>query len=104
MGKQWAREAKLSAAQAKPTIVDFVSALVLGFVMAFVLACGIVKTGTMTAYAGMQMGFWVWLGYIATVLYAAVIWEKQSLTLDCINVSYWLVNLLAIGALLAVWR
>lgn len=72
-------------------------------VMAFVLAHIVDYTGATTWTAGMQAGFWLWLGFIATVSLGAVLWEGKSWSLYFINAGYHLVELLVMGGILAVW-
>lgn len=78
------------------------------FVMAvltsYVLARFIQYTGANTIILGLQTGFWVWLGFVATTIATNMLFEGKSIKLYLINVGYHLVNLLAMGALLATWR
>ncbi len=55
-----------------------------------------------TAMEGMMVGFWAWLGFVATIMLGKVIWEMTPVKLYGINVAYYLVSLLLMGAILAV--
>lgn len=70
------------------------------FVMAFVLMHIIIHVGAVTIWEGVQTGFWVWLGFIATVMLGTVIWEGKPLKLYLLNVGYYLISLLVMGAIL----
>lgn len=76
-------------------------------IMSFVLAHSIIFAnsylGTSGVAGGLQGGFWTWLGFVAPVTLGTVLWEGKSWTLWALNVGYYLVGLLAIGALLSVW-
>mgnify|MGYP001614354345 FL=1 len=57
-----------------------------------------------TVSEGLQLGFWLWLGFVAPIMLGIVLWEGKSWKLYAINVSYWLVVLLIMGSILAVWQ
>ena len=53
---------------------------------------------------GAHVGFWVWLGFIATTYFSAVIWQKMHPKEFFIHVGYSLIALLLMGGVLAVWH
>lgn len=77
------------------------------FLMAFVLSQTLVFSmnylGTSGAAAGLQTGFWIWLGFVAPVSLTSVLWEGKSWKLWILNNAYNLVTLCAMGVLLSVW-
>ena len=77
----------------------FVSALVLNYFLALFVG----YTQAITAVEGMQTGFHLWLGFIATVMIGIVLWEGKPFKLYLINALHYLVVLLINGAILAVW-
>jgi hypothetical protein len=54
--------------------------------------------------AGIALGAMVWLGFIATVTLASVLYEKRSVNLYILNNGYQLVSLVVMGAIVAAWR
>ena len=80
-------------------VLGFLSLLVMNYVLAHLVDYMQAKT----AMEGMQAGFWLWLGFIATVMLGSVLWENKSWKLYLLNVAHYLVVLLASGAILAVW-
>ena len=70
---------------------------------AFVLAKIVEVTTVNRAPYGMKVGFAVWLGFVTTVQFTAVLFERKSFKLYAINTGYHLVSYLAMGAILAVW-
>ena len=72
-------------------------------VTAAVLARLVGMMGAKTFGAGIQAGFWVWLGFVATVTLASVLYEKRSWNLYALNNGYQLVSLAIMGAILARW-
>lgn len=105
-GKAWMKMVGLTkedaqkAGMAKPMIIASVGALVMAYVLS-----GFVQLGaSMTAVEGATLGFWVWLGFIATTTLSPILWENKPWNLYVLNNGYYVVLLLINGALLAVWR
>ena len=78
------------------------------FVMAFVLSHALIFAmsylGTRGISAGLQTGFWNWLGFVAPVSLTSVLWEGKSWKLWLINNGYNLITLCAMGVLLSLWK
>ena len=70
-------------------------------VMAYVLDMFINTADT--ALAGAQVGFFAWLGFIATVFLGPVFWEGKPLKLRMVYAGNYLISLLITGAILAAW-
>ena len=72
-------------------------------VMTFILANVIDWAEASTLSEGAQVGFGVWLGFLATSMLGIVLWDNKPFKLYVINTSYYLVTLVVVGAMLAVW-
>ena len=105
-GKQWMALMGKSAADLKggmkPSTYPLMtlSALVMAYVMANVVGWA----GASTIGEGLMVGFWVWLGFVVTTSSANVLFEQRPKGLFYITVGYYLVSLVIMGALLAVWQ
>jgi uncharacterized protein DUF1761 len=84
----------------KEYLIAFVSSLVL----VYILAHFVQYTGAKGVAGGLQTGFWLWLGFVATTQLATVVFEQRRLGLYILNVGYQLVACLICGAILAVWK
>jgi len=84
---------------AKSMVVGFISLLV----MSYVLAHFVDIAGAGTVLEGAQTGFWLWLGFIATVMLGMVLWEGKSVKLYLLNIAHYFVVMIVMGAILAVW-
>lgn len=77
------------------------------FIMAYVLAHSLVFASAYlnsTGFsAGLMAGFWNWLGFIAPVTIGVVLWDGKPWKLWVLQSGYWLVNLLVMGVILALW-
>ncbi len=79
----------------------FVGGLVTAYVLAHFLAYA--TGGYPTLMDGVMVGFWAWLGFVATVSAGMVLWGGKSLRLYALTAGNDLVSMLAMGAILAVW-
>ncbi len=73
-------------------------------VTAAVLGKFVGTMGATSIGAGAAVGFWAWLGFVATVTLGSVLYEKRSFSLYALNNGYQLVALVVMGAVLGVWR
>ena len=84
-----------------------VQAMIGGFIstliMSYILAHFIDYTQAATFMDGAVAGIWLWLGFIATVQIGSVLWEGKPLKLYAINTLHYLVTLVIMGGILAVW-
>lgn len=85
---------------ARGYIVTLVTALVSSLVMAHVVD----YTWSYTAADGATTGFWIWLGFVATVMIGGVLWEGKKFSLYILNTAYQLASLVLMGVILAVWK
>ena len=108
-GKTWMRLSGMNPESAKPAGMGKTYALMtLGtIIMTFVLLHSLVFASTYThttgISAGLMVGFWSWLGFIAPVTLGSVLWEQKSWKLWVLNNAYYLVVLMIMGIILAVW-
>lgn len=118
-GKQWialsgmAPEA-MAAAKAKGMGIKYAFALLGSLATSYVLAHAVLVVTYLFYLAeispaetgitsGLITGFASWLGFIAPVTLGAVLWEGRPWKLWFLNAGYWLVSLLAMGMILALW-
>ena len=67
---------------------QYLMAFVCSFVLVYILAHFVQYTKATSALDGMQTGFWLWLGFVATTQLATVIFEQRKLGLYLLNVGY----------------
>ena len=110
-GKMWLglvgkteEEIRESASPLKMYVVTFIMTLVMAFVLAHVLQAFADAYSVTGLIAGMQGAFWMWLGFVFTVGWQAVAFEDKKLRVFILSMVYNLISLLAMGALLGVWR
>jgi len=54
-------------------------------------------------FAALQVGFWLWLGFIATVMLGTILWEKRPFGLYVLNAGHYLIVLLIMSIILTLW-
>lgn len=103
-GKAWRR---LMGVPEGAPMTGMAKTLALGFLLDLVRAYVMIKVvAAMGAYSistGVQVGFWLWLGFIATIGLSQVLYERRPWKSFAISFGYHLVALLAMGGILAVW-
>jgi hypothetical protein len=104
----WSKaDMKKGAADKMGMVKSYGLQLVGSFVMVLVLAHTLVFAkaylGESGVSAGLQTGFWNWIGFVAPVTLTSVLWEGKSWKLWLLYNGYNLVFLLISGVLLSLW-
>ena len=113
-GKQWSalmgwgemtpeKMAEMQKSARPAYAITFIGSLIMAFVLAHSIVFASTYLGESGLSAGLQSGFWNWLGFIAPVTIGVVLWDKKPWKLWFINVGYYLVQLLVMGVILALW-
>lgn len=111
-GKQWMKMMGMKQSDmkgmgqgdmAKLYGIQFVGSLLMSFVLAHALVFASAYLHESGLSAGLQTGFWNWLGFIAPITVGSVLWEGKSWKLWLFNNAYYLITLCAMGVLLALW-
>jgi|SRR3989344_189541 len=107
-GQQWMKLSGIkepSAEERKKMMGKMAPSMAAGFaaslVAAYVLAAIIKFSSSVGPIEGAITGFFVWLGFIATVSLNMVLWEGKPMKLYFLNNAYSLVNFALIGAVIA---
>ena len=83
----------------KAYVIMFGGALVMAYVMSYLIGLA----GASSFKAGMEVGFWAWLGFVATVELGTVLWDRKPWALFRLNAAYHLVVMALMGGVLAIW-
>lgn len=78
--------------------------LVRELVVAYVLARLVVLAGVVDWKGALSLGFWMWLGFPVAMLVGASLWEDNPWMLVLIHGGDWLVKMLVMTVIVAVWR
>jgi hypothetical protein len=103
-GKMWQKLSGISDADIKkagsnmPMLYGtmFLATLVTAYVLSHFQQAG----GAMDMMDGAMIGFWAWLGFVATTMLTNVLFDKKPFNLYLLNAGYQLVSLVVMGALL----
>ena len=90
---------KMGQLYAIAAVGSFVQAYILSHSLSFAQK----YMGTSGLSSGLSTGFWMWLGFVATVTLGNVLWYGQSWKLWLLTNAYYLISLLVMGAILALW-
>ncbi len=107
-GKMWMSLMGLTPDHMGKMPLTAMQAMVIGFfvtlLQVFVTAHFMVLVGATTLTLALQLGFWLWLGFLAPTLANGWLWEGRSLKLFGFNAAYSLVSILVIVAVLGLWQ
>jgi hypothetical protein len=95
---------KMGADNKKSLVPGMIASFIGDLITALVLAHFVIWSGASTAGWGAFVGFLSWFGFIAAPNFAQGIYENRPSRLFAINAGYWLVGLIIVGIVLAVWR
>ncbi len=90
-------------AMMKSMILVVIGAIITNFVLLHNVTFGSAYLHIVGVSAGLQAGFWNWLGFIAPITLGGVLWENRPWKYWFIIAGYYLVVLLINGVILAVW-
>ena len=77
--------------------------LVREFVIAYVVARFVVLLGVPEWKAAVQLGVWLWFGFVFMILVGSVVWDNVPWKLAAIHAGDWLVKLPLMAVILGVW-
>jgi hypothetical protein len=94
-------EMKVTAAS---VILGLVGAFLTAYILHHALFFANEYLRTSGVGGGLMVGFFNWIGFIAPVTIGVVTYEKKPFALWILNNAYWLISLLVMGIILAVWQ
>ena len=107
-GKKWIKLQGFKASEVKKMhkknckqtmTVALIAALVTAYVLAYIMGL----LGSASPAEGAKVGFWIWLGFVATSQLSAVLWEGKPKELWCLNTVHSLVCLAVMGAIIGAF-
>lgn len=105
LSKPWMKAARVDPSKGErsiaPFVVSFVALLVVGFVLAHVVAQ--FSPGGSTFSTGLATGFWAWLGFMVTTMAVNHRYEGYGWDLTIIDGIHWLGVALIMGAVIGWW-
>ncbi len=93
-----------NSANKKGLVPGMIASLIGDLILSFVLMHVIGWAGVTTVGWGVFIGVLMWLGFFVGPALPQGIYENRPFKLFAINAGYWLVGLIIVGGLLAVWR
>ncbi len=104
LGTIWAKENGFDLSQLKPSLLHYVGGIIVAFILCFVLNMMIHTFGIVGMGNGIALGFFLWLGFIATTHFSGVIWAKKPFVAYFIDTGFLLLNLIVISAIMTIWQ
>src|SRR3989344_7048970 len=107
-GKPWMKmmgfpHQHMEEAKKKGMVKLYLGNFIATLIMVYILSHFVDYAQAKTITDGLQLGLWVWLGFIATLLFGSILWEGKPFKLFLINSGYRLVELLIVASILSAW-
>jgi len=102
-GPMWIKGHKFDNKRLKPTAGHYIGSILVYFITALILAMLITRFVLLAWDCGALLAFYIWIGFVATTHFKGVIWAHRPFSVYCIDVAYYLVSLVMMGALLGAW-
>ncbi len=108
-GKPWMRwmgatKEQMSAQAKSGAVWAYAGGFLIALVEAYALSYFVDYAYARSVSAGLLLGFLVWLGFIVTSNFNAVLYEGKSKKVYGLYVAYQLVAFLVMGVILALWQ
>ncbi len=107
-GKQWMKLSGITMPEIvtpemkKQMLRPMIIGLIANLVAAGVLSCIATQIGRTDILSTLSIGFWIWLGFIATVILNEVLWGKRSVKLYLFNIIYHLASVAVMAVVLGL--
>jgi hypothetical protein len=103
-GRVWMREMGFTAESMGRMKMSPVVAMAANFIVALITAYILYHFealfGVVTLSGALELGFWLWLGFMAPIALHAYFWEGKSLKLAALNLAHLLVAICAGAAII----
>ena len=81
-------------------IGSYVGEFIISLILAYVLALFIEISQAGEIVEGIAIALWVWIGFIATTHFSAVLWGRKTVKSFFIHAGFMLLGLIAMGAVI----
>ncbi|MBA3720866.1 MAG: DUF1761 domain-containing protein [Parachlamydiaceae bacterium] len=82
----------------------YIGEFIVDLVIAYVLALFIELAGVENGLGGAIIALWIWIGFVATDQFSALLWSKKSYKSFLVNAGFMLVGLLAMGVVIGTLK
>ncbi|MCE2983389.1 MAG: DUF1761 domain-containing protein [Parachlamydia sp.] len=97
---EWGQE---DESKETPKWAAYAGELVIAFIIAYILALFVRISGAKQILDGIVVSLWVWVGFIATTHFSAVLWARKTLKSFFVHAGFMLFGLLIMGATIALF-
>jgi hypothetical protein len=104
LGTIWARSHDISTGSLQPSVWQYIAAVVVALITAWVLAVFINFLSPSSFSEAAGLAFLIWFGFVAATSFSGVIWAKKPILAYAIDATFELVALVVMTSLLAFWR
>ena len=102
-GSRWMKHAwgQEEIQKSTPKAAAYIGELIISFILAYILTLFIEIAQARKLLEGIVVSLWIWVGFIATTHFSAVLWARKTLKSFFIHAGFMLFGLLLMGAIIS---
>ncbi len=93
---------KMQLAPVQSMLLGFIATVLFAYVLAHFIAVAGIALGGVSIGSALEVGFWVWLGFVVVTLSGGFLWEGKSLQLFAFNVAYQFISIMIMSFVLGI--
>ena len=86
----------------KTMVVRMIAAFFGAMLVAYVLNHFGIAWGVYDWAGAIELGVWIWIGFVAPTMVGMVLWEQRPMKLFLLNSAYWLISLVIMSLILVI--
>lgn len=98
MKHEWGQE---ETGKSTPKVAAYIGELIISIILAYILTLFIEIAQAKKLLEGIVVSLWIWVGFIATTHFSAVLWGRKTLKSFFIHAGFMLFGLLLMGAIIS---
>jgi len=95
---------KMPLTPVQAMLLGFIATVLFSYVLAHFIALAGIVVGGSSLGSAMEVGFWVWLGFVAVILANGLLWEGESLNLFLFNLAYQFLSIELMAAIIGIMQ
>ena len=78
----------------KPTPLSYLGTFLVALLMSWVIGIFVQSLDVITIAQALQLGFFIWLGFIVSTHFSGIIWAKKPFEAYLIDISFYLLSII----------
>lgn len=93
---------KMPLSPVQAMLLGFIATVLFAYVLAHFIAFGGILVGGASVGSALEVGFWVWLGFVVVTLANSLLWEGRPFHLFLFNAAYQFLSIEIMAAVIGI--